>query len=68
MKIELPGSTRYYNIEDGEGNEYLLIEMYDANSDSTEYEITMDGETLNDAITRVKIIASLINHQMNTQL
>lgn len=66
MKIELTGSTRYYSIEDDEGNEYVLTEMYDANSDSTKYEITIDGETLDDAITRVKIIATLINHQMNT--
>ena len=66
MKIELTGSVRYFSVEDNEGNEYVLTEMYDANSDSINYEILVDGESLNDAITRVKIIASFLNHQMNT--
>ena len=66
MKIELTSYIRYYSVEDDEDNEYVLVEMYDANSDSIDYEILVDGESLDDAVTRVKIIASFLNHQMNT--
>ena len=65
MKVELTGYNRYYNVEDDNGNDYLLVEMYDANSDSTNYEIMVDGENLADAKKRAEIVSALINHYIH---
>lgn len=62
MKVELTGYNRYYSVECDDGKEYLLVEMYDANSQSTNYEIMVDGESLDDATKRVKVVSAFINH------
>lgn len=39
-KVELTGHTRYFSVEDEEGNEFSVIEFYDENSQYSDWEVT----------------------------
>lgn len=63
--IEKTGVNTYYSIIDNETNQsYSVSEMYDVNSDSTEYEITHTSEPLSEE-KRTEIIEAIQNAEDN---
>ena len=61
-KVELTGHTRYFSVDDEKGNEYTVVEEYNANPDWTERTIyNKEGEIVDDEQLKNKIIEAVLS-------